>query len=98
MGLSLIRYLILNKKCPTLWLFKNYKYVNLLSAQNRNSWIYKTNDGSSFTNSIVGEEGGIFIMTNSTVAHSTKVKKEGNTFFTDSCEAGNLQQIGRAHV
>lgn len=56
-----------------------------------NSWTYRTNDGSSFTNSIVSEDGGAFTMTNSTVAHKTIVKKEGNTFFTDSYEAGNLQ-------
>jgi len=56
-----------------------------------NSWTYKTNDGSTFTNSIVSEDNGTFGMTNSTVAHTTMVKKDGNIFFTDSYEAGNLQ-------
>lgn len=56
-----------------------------------NSWTYKTNDGSTFTNTIVSEENGTFGMTNSTVAHTTIVKKEGNTLLTDSYEAGNLQ-------
>ena len=56
-----------------------------------NSWTYRTNDGSTFTNSIVSEESGVFSMTNSTVAHTTLVKKEGHIFFTDSYEAGNLQ-------
>jgi len=56
-----------------------------------NSWTYRTNDESTFTNSIVSEDGGVFSITNSTVAHTTVVKKDGNTFFTDSYEAGNLQ-------
>jgi hypothetical protein len=56
-----------------------------------NSWTYKTNDGSEFTNSIVSEENVTLGITNSTVAHTTVVKKEGNIFFTDSYETGNLQ-------
>lgn len=56
-----------------------------------NGWTYRTNDGSTFTNSIVSEEDGIFSMTNSAVTHTTLVKKEGHTYFTDSYEAGNLQ-------
>lgn len=56
-----------------------------------NSWTYKMNDGSSFINAIVAEADGVFSMTNSTVAHQTKVKKDGTTFYTDSYEAGNMQ-------
>jgi hypothetical protein len=56
-----------------------------------NSWTYKTNDGSTFTNAVVSEAGDVFKMTNTTVANETQVKKEGRTFFTDSYEAGNMQ-------
>lgn len=56
-----------------------------------NSWTYKMNDGNTFTNKIESEAGGVFSMSNSTVAHLTQVKKDGNTFYTDSYEAGNLQ-------
>lgn len=56
-----------------------------------NSWTYKTNDGSTFTNKIESEDNGVFNMSNTTVAHTTQVKKDGNTFFTDSYEAGNMQ-------
>jgi hypothetical protein len=56
-----------------------------------NSWTYKTNDGSTFTNAVISEAGGMFTMTNSTVAHETHVKKEASTFLTDSYEAGNMQ-------
>jgi hypothetical protein len=56
-----------------------------------NSWTYKTNDGKTFTNTVVSEEDGTFIMTNSTVAHKTHVKKDGDTYFTDAYEAGNMQ-------
>ncbi|MEO7308544.1 MAG: hypothetical protein ABIR78_07875 [Ferruginibacter sp.] len=56
-----------------------------------NSWTYKTNDGSSFTNKIESEAGGVFGMSNSTVPHLTQVKKDGDTLYTDSYEAGNMQ-------
>lgn len=56
-----------------------------------NSWTYKNNDGSTFTNKVETEDAGTFSMSNSTVAHQTKVKKVGNTFYTDSYEAGNMQ-------
>lgn len=56
-----------------------------------NRWEYKNNDGSTFTNVVESEDNGVFSMSNSTVAHLTQVKKEGNTLFTDSYEAGNLQ-------
>ena len=56
-----------------------------------NSWTYKTNDGSTFTNTIVSEDEAVFKMTNSTVAHQTTVKKDGDIYFTDSYEAGNMQ-------
>ncbi len=56
-----------------------------------NSWTYRTNDGSTFTNRVEAADNGVFSMSNSTVSHQTRVKKEGNTFFTDSYEAGNMQ-------
>jgi hypothetical protein len=56
-----------------------------------NSWTYKTNDGSTFTNTVESEDNGVFSMSNSAVANCTQVKKDGNTFFTDSYEAGNMQ-------
>lgn len=56
-----------------------------------NSWTYQNNDGSTFTNKIEAEDGGTYSMSNSTVPHITQVKKDGNTFYTDSYEAGNLQ-------
>ena len=56
-----------------------------------NSWTYKTNDGSTFTNKIESEEGGAFSMSNSTLPHLTQVKKDGNSFYTDSYETGNMQ-------
>jgi hypothetical protein len=56
-----------------------------------NTWTYKTNDGSTFTNKIVSDADGVFTMTNTTVAHETQVKNEGGTLFTDSYEAGNMQ-------
>ena len=56
-----------------------------------NSWTYQNNNGSTFTNKIEAEENGVYSMSNSTVAHLTQVKKDGNTFYTDSYEAGNMQ-------
>ena len=56
-----------------------------------NSWTYKTNDGSTFTNKVESEDNGVFSMSNSTVANLTQVKKDGNIFYTDSYEAGNMQ-------
>ena len=56
-----------------------------------NSWTYKMNNGNTFTNKIESESAGIYSMSNSTVTHLTQVKKDGNTFYTDSYEAGNMQ-------
>jgi hypothetical protein len=56
-----------------------------------NSWTYKTNDGSTFTNIVESENGNSFRMSNATVASKIEVKKEGNIFYTDSYEAGNMQ-------
>lgn len=56
-----------------------------------NSWTYKMNDGNTFTNKVESDAGGVFSMSNSTVTHLTQVKKDGDTFYTDSYEAGNLQ-------
>lgn len=56
-----------------------------------NSWTYKNNDGSTFTNKVESEDNGVFSMSNSLVPNLTQVKKEGDTFYTDSYEAGNMQ-------
>jgi hypothetical protein len=56
-----------------------------------NSWTYKTNDGSTFTNKVESEDNGVFSMSNSLVQNPTQVKKEGNIYYTDSYEAGNMQ-------
>ncbi|MBL7701970.1 MAG: hypothetical protein JNM14_06945 [Ferruginibacter sp.] len=56
-----------------------------------NSWTYKNNDGSTFTNKVESESGGVFSMSNSLTPNLTQVKKDGNTFYTDSYEAGNMQ-------
>jgi hypothetical protein len=56
-----------------------------------NSWTYKTNDGSTFTNKVESEDGGVFSMSNSLMPTPSQVKKDGDTFYTDSYEAGNMQ-------
>jgi hypothetical protein len=56
-----------------------------------NSWTYKTNDGSTFTNKVESEAGAVYSMSNTTVSNQIQVKKDGNTFYTDSYEAGNMQ-------
>ncbi len=56
-----------------------------------NTWTYKNNDGSTFTNKVESGDGNNFMMSNSTVANQTKVKIDGNTLFTDAYEAGNMQ-------
>jgi len=56
-----------------------------------NSWTFQNNDGSTFTNKVEAEDNGTFSMSNSLVPHLTQVKKDGNTLYTDSYEAGNLQ-------
>lgn len=56
-----------------------------------NSWTYKNNDGSTFTNKVEAEDSGVFSMSNSLTPNLTQVKKDGNTFYTDSYEAGNMQ-------
>jgi hypothetical protein len=56
-----------------------------------NTWTYGNNDGSTFTNKVESGDGNSFSMSNSTVATLSQVKKDGNVFFTDSYEAGNMQ-------
>jgi hypothetical protein len=58
-----------------------------------NSWTYKTNDGSTFINKVEAEDNGVFSMSNTTVTNLTQVKKDGNTFYTDSYEAGNISDF-----
>lgn len=56
-----------------------------------NTWTYKNNDGSTFTNSVLSGSDGAFSMSNSMVPNPVQVKKDGDTFFTDSYETGNMQ-------
>ncbi len=56
-----------------------------------NSWTYKTNDGSTFTNTVESRDGDSFSMSNTMVAAKVTVKQEGSIFYTDSYEAGNMQ-------
>ncbi len=56
-----------------------------------NSWTYKTNDGSTFTNKVEAEDGDTFTMSNTLVANNVYVKRVGETLYTDSYEAGNSQ-------
>ncbi len=56
-----------------------------------NSWTYGNNDGSTFTNKVESGDGNLFVMSNSMVATNVQVKKDGNIFYTDSYEAGNMQ-------
>lgn len=63
-----------------------------------NSWTYGNNDGSTFVNKVEREENGVFFMSNSTVATLSQVKKEGDVFYTDSYEAGNMQPFLKENV
>lgn len=56
-----------------------------------NTWTYKNNDGSTFTNTVESGAGDAFTMSNSLAPNPVQVKKDGDTFFTDSYEAGNMQ-------
>lgn len=56
-----------------------------------NSWTYKNHDGTQFTNTVEGENNGSFIMSNSMAPAKVQVKLDGNTFYTDSYETGNMQ-------
>ncbi len=56
-----------------------------------NNWTYRNNTGSTFSNAVVTEENGVFTMTNTLSPVPTHVKREGDTLYTDSYEAGNYQ-------
>ena len=63
-----------------------------------NSWTYGNNDGSTFVNKVEKEENGVFFMSNSTVTTLSQVKKDGDVFYTDSYEAGNMQPFLKDNV
>ncbi len=56
-----------------------------------NHWTYRNNGGQVFSNTVVAETSGVFTMTNTLAANPTCVRIAGDTFFTDSYEAGNFQ-------
>jgi hypothetical protein len=63
-----------------------------------NTWTYKNNDGSTFTNKVESGNGGLFVMSNSMVPTNVTVKVDGNTMYTDSYEAGNMQPFLKEDV
>lgn len=56
-----------------------------------NKWEYKQKDGSVYTNSVIGMEGPIVTMRNSTVADPTKVKVENGVMYNELMAPGNYQ-------
>jgi hypothetical protein len=56
-----------------------------------NTWTYKSKDGSTFTNSVISQDGTTFTMNNSLLGKPQYVRKEGDTFLADNFEAGNFQ-------
>ena len=63
-----------------------------------NTWTYGYNDGSTFTNKVESGDGNNFIMSNSMATTNVQVNKDGNTFFTDSYEVGNMQPFLKDNV
>jgi hypothetical protein len=59
----------------------------------RNSWTYKNKDGSTFTNSVLSQDGNTFTMNNSLLGKPQYVRKDGDTFLADNFEAGNFQVL-----
>jgi hypothetical protein len=56
-----------------------------------NKWEYKQKDGSTYTNSVLGIEGQIVTMKNSTVAEPTRVKVEQGVMYNELMAPGNYQ-------
>jgi hypothetical protein len=60
-----------------------------LSAGNK--WEYKLKDGSLYTNSVLGIEGNVVTMKNSTVPDATNVKVESGSMYNELMAPGNYQ-------
>lgn len=58
-----------------------------------NVWTYRQKDGSTFTNTVVQGDGESFTMQNTSQPQPQNVRKNGDTFLTDSYEAGNWQVL-----
>ena len=56
-----------------------------------NKWEYKQKDGSVYTNSVVGIDGNVITMKNSTVPDATKVKIESGSMYNELMTPGNYQ-------
>ena len=56
-----------------------------------NSWEYKQKDGSVYTNAVIGIEGQIVTMQNSTVPAPTKVKVDNGVMYNELMAPGNYQ-------
>jgi hypothetical protein len=63
-----------------------------------NTWTYRQNDGSSFTNAITAADPGVpgkYTMVNSVLNKDQFIRKEGTAYLTDSFEPGNYQVLLR---
>ena len=58
-----------------------------------NTWTYKMKDGKLFTNTVTGGDGLRFTMQNSSQPQPQNIHKNGDTYTTDSFEAGNFQVL-----
>lgn len=58
-----------------------------------NTWTYKMKDGKTFTNTVIGGDGANFTMQNTSQPAPQNVRKNGDTYTTDSYEAGNWQVL-----
>ena len=58
-----------------------------------NTWTYKMKDGKTFTNTVIGGDGVNFTMQNTSQPAPQNVRKNGDTYLTDSYEAGNWQVL-----
>jgi hypothetical protein len=56
-----------------------------------NKWEYKLKDGSVYTNSVVGIDGNVITMKNSTVPDATKVKVESGVMYNELMAPRNYQ-------
>lgn len=61
-----------------------------------NTWNYRMNDGSTFTNTVTAANGSdSFTMVNSMMKIDQFIRKEGEAFLADNFEAGNFQVLLR---
>ncbi len=58
-----------------------------------NTWTYKMKDGKTFTNTVISGDGVNFTMQNTSQPAPQNARKNGNTYLTDSYEAGNWQVL-----